>query len=118
MDMVRKLPNVRKVSMSPWVDVRRGAERIGGDFVFSRKPSPAQVAVDNWSPGDVEQHLREALDACREFGCPCELILKEMKDKISSLDEVQTSPISGLFGFHKLIWATAGASLILLILAM
>ncbi len=45
-DIVRKIPNVRKISMSPWVKVERGAERIGGDFVFSRKPSPALLASD------------------------------------------------------------------------
>lgn len=78
MDMIRKLPNVRKVSMSPWTQVQRGAEAMGGDFVFSRKPSPALVAVDNWRPEAVEQDLRETLDACRDHGCPCELILKDI----------------------------------------
>ncbi len=78
MDMVRKLPNVRKVSMSPWVDVQRGAEGIGADFVFSRKPSPAFLAGDDWHPEAVERDLRETLDACRANGCPCELILKDI----------------------------------------
>ena len=40
--------------MSPWVDVEKGAERIGGDYVFSRKPSPAFLAVDDWSAEAVE----------------------------------------------------------------
>lgn len=78
MDMVRKLPNVRKVSMSPWIDVRRGAEQIGSDFVFSRKPSPAFLAGDVWHSEAVEKDLRETLDACRANGCPCELILKDI----------------------------------------
>jgi hypothetical protein len=29
MDQVRMIPNVRKVSMSPWVDQQRGAREIG-----------------------------------------------------------------------------------------
>ena len=77
-EMIRTLPNVRKVSMSPWVDVERGAERLGSDYVFSRKPSPALVAVDDWNPAAVERDLRETLAACRTHACPVELILKDV----------------------------------------
>jgi hypothetical protein len=78
MDIVRKIPNVRKISMSPWVDVERAAERIGRGFVFSRKPSPAFLATDDWNPGAVEEDLRATLKACRANGCPVELILKDI----------------------------------------
>jgi len=77
-DIIRKLPRVRKISMSPWVNVERGAERIGRDFVFSRKPNPALLAGPTWQPEAVESHLRETLDACARHGCPCELILKDI----------------------------------------
>ena len=76
--LVRKIPHLRKISMSPWVDVERGAEQIGGDFVFSRKPSPALLAGDTWSAEAVERDLRETLVACRRHGCPVEFILKDI----------------------------------------
>ena len=78
MDMVRKIPNVRKISMSPWVDVEVAAAQVGRDFVFSRKPTPALLAVDRWDPSAVEKDLRATLDACRRNGCPVELILKDI----------------------------------------
>jgi hypothetical protein len=77
-EMVRRLPRVRKVSMSPWVRVERGAERLGRDYVFSRKPSPALLAVDDWNPAAVERDLRETIAACARHGCPLELILKDI----------------------------------------
>jgi hypothetical protein len=77
-DIIRSVPNVRKISMSPWVDVERGAARIGRDFVFSRKPSPAFLARDPWDPTAVEADLRETLEACARHGCPVELILKDI----------------------------------------
>jgi hypothetical protein len=77
-DIIRRTPHVRKISMSPWVDVERGAERIGRDFVFSRKPSPALLAPDSWSPEAVEQDLVQALQACRRHGTPVEFILKDI----------------------------------------
>ncbi len=78
MDIVRSIPNVRKVSMSPWVDIERGARAIGSDFVFSRKPSPAFLARDEWHPEDVEKDLRQTAELCKAHGCPLEFILKDI----------------------------------------
>ena len=78
MDIVRKIPNLRKISMSPWVDVSRGAERIGSDFVFSRKPSPALLAGDIWDPNAVASDLEETVSHCAQNNCPVELILKDI----------------------------------------
>lgn len=39
-DSVRKILNVRNISMSPWAKIRQAAEAVGPDFVFSRKPTP------------------------------------------------------------------------------
>jgi hypothetical protein len=77
-DIIRNLPRVRKISMSPWVDVDRGAEQIGRDFVFSRKPSPAFLAREPWDPAAVEKDLRDTLERCARHGCPVELILKDI----------------------------------------
>jgi len=77
-DIIRNLPHVRKISMSPWVDEERGAERIGRDFVFSRKPNPAFLAREPWDPAAVERDLRDTLERCAHHGCPVELILKDI----------------------------------------
>ena len=76
--IVRNIPHVRKISMSPWVDVEKGAERVGSDFVFSRKPTPALLAGRTWAPEAVERDLRETLEACTRHGCPLEFILKDI----------------------------------------
>ena len=64
--------------MSPWVDEEKGAQGIGKDFVFSRKPNPAFLAMDTWEPETVEQDLRETRDICKKYGCPLEFILKDV----------------------------------------
>jgi len=76
--LIRAVPNVRKISMSPFVDVEAGAEAIGGDYVFSRKPSPALLAVEEWDADVVRADLQQTLDACDRHGCPVELILKDI----------------------------------------
>jgi len=77
-DIIRRIPNVRKISMSAWADVDKGAEQIGRDFVFSRKPNPALVAMQTWEPEAIEKDLRRTLDACIRFGCPVEIALKDI----------------------------------------
>ncbi len=72
----RNLPRLRKISMSPWVDVERGARAIGADYVFSYKPNPAVLAADGWNPEQVARDLRGVLEKTR--GCHVELILKDI----------------------------------------
>jgi hypothetical protein len=77
-DLLRKIPHLRKISMSPWVNVERGAEKMGRDLVFSRKPNPSFLAGDTWDPRVVEKDLTATLEACRRHGTPVELILKDI----------------------------------------
>jgi hypothetical protein len=76
--LIRRIPHLRKISMSPWVDQEAGAEAIGHSFVFSRKPSPAFLATDNWDPEAVERDLRQTVTICARYQCPVELILKDI----------------------------------------
>ncbi len=78
MAQVRQIPHVRKVSMSPWVNQEIGATEIHGDFVFSRKPSPALLAYDSFNPDAVRADLTATREICREYNCPLELILKDI----------------------------------------
>ena len=75
---VRKIPNVRKVSMSPWVNEERGAAEIGSGFVYSRKPNPALLAGDHFRDDEIREHLLKTRRCCDEHGCNLELILKDI----------------------------------------
>ena len=78
MNEVRLLPNVRKVSMSPWTNQERGAMQIGSQYVFSRKPSPALLAWDTFNPEQVREDLLATRQVCEKYGCPLEFILKDI----------------------------------------
>lgn len=78
MNEVRMIPNVRKVSMSPWVDQERGAAEIGRQYVFSRKPSPAFLAGDRFHPERVRDDLVATRKICERHGCALEYILKDI----------------------------------------
>jgi len=78
MKQVRLIPNVRKVSMSPSANQARGAEAIGSDYVFSRKPNPAMLAYNAFDPEAVRADLRATREICESNSCPLELILKDI----------------------------------------
>ncbi len=61
MHVVRKIKNLRRVSMSPWVDLEQAAEAVGTDFVYTHKPNPTIVSMESWHPEAARAELREAL---------------------------------------------------------
>jgi len=77
--VIEKLPNVRKISMSTWVNKNRGAEAMAGRFVFSYKPNPAFLSSDTaWFPDLVRKDLTDAYTIAGKYGNPCELIMKDV----------------------------------------
>ncbi|TFH05188.1 MAG: hypothetical protein E4H09_02395, partial [Spirochaetales bacterium] len=42
-DMLRQIPNLRRICIGPNADVRRSAEQVGRDYVLSWRPSPVMV---------------------------------------------------------------------------
>jgi hypothetical protein len=74
-DLMRKLPRLRRISMSPRVDHALGAEAVGRDFIYSAKPNPAVFATDGWDLEKVRAEIRDMLDKTR--GCNVELIMKD-----------------------------------------
>ena len=78
LDIVKRLPNLRKISMSPWVDQDRAAAAIATDYVFSRKPPPWLLAGDHYDAAAIEADISTTLEACRRHRCPVELILKDI----------------------------------------
>ena len=74
----RYLPNLYKISMSPWVDFPKAAERVGNRFIFAWKPNPAFVAFESWDPELVRRDVREKLAIAAANGCIVEIHLKDI----------------------------------------
>jgi len=74
--LLRTIPRLRRISMSRWVDVAKGAEEIGSDYIFSYKPNPAVLAAEHWQPEVARAELRDVLEKTR--GCVVELIMKDV----------------------------------------
>jgi len=76
-DLLRRIPNLRKISVSPWCKTRQIVEKAGGDYVLSRKPNPAIFAEDGWHPERARADLVEFLQAGGDQ-CHIEFIMKDI----------------------------------------
>lgn len=75
--IVRKISNLRKVGVSPWANIEIMAEQIGGDFVYARKPNPANVAIST-DPEVIRKEIEDTVKVCMKYGCPSEYVLKDI----------------------------------------
>ncbi|MFA5688616.1 MAG: hypothetical protein WC959_05670 [Kiritimatiellales bacterium] len=75
--VLAKIPNLRKVSVSPWCNTERAIENLGEKYVLSRKPNPAILAEGMWHPERARKDIRTFLNAA-ERRCHIELIMKDI----------------------------------------
>ncbi len=75
--LLRKIPNLRKVSCSPWNDTRQAITELGSDYVISRKPSPAIFAQESFDSVQARREIREFLEQTGGE-CHVEFVMKDI----------------------------------------
>jgi hypothetical protein len=66
MHYVRQIENLRRVSMSPWVDIDVASAAVGTDYVYTHKPNPSVVSMEEWHPELARSELQSAFEKTRE----------------------------------------------------
>lgn len=73
--IIKDIPNLRRVSVSPWADIEKMAEFLQDDYIFSVKPNPADLAVPKMDAVAVRKKIRLILDKTK--GCVVEILMKD-----------------------------------------
>ncbi len=76
LNYVLEIPNIRRISISPFADVEECAEKLRGDYILSWKPHPAHLCGE-FNPERIRRYIAQALEAARRHGCVLEMILKD-----------------------------------------
>lgn len=76
-DMLRQIPNLRRIAVAPVANVARCAEQIGRDYVLSYRPSPTDMVGYGFDPDRIRSILRRDLAACRH--CHVDITLKDVQ---------------------------------------
>ena len=74
--IIKHIPNLQRISMSPWVDVGMAAEKLQDKYIFSWKPNPAVLAAEQWNPQHARKVIRDAMEKTR--GCAFEMVMKDV----------------------------------------
>jgi hypothetical protein len=74
-EIVKKARNLRRVSVSPWADPEKMKEALSGDYIYSYKPNPADIAQEHSDWERIRKQLREIVQLTRD--CRVEIIMKD-----------------------------------------
>lgn len=75
--LMKRVPHLRRVSISPWADKRISAEKLGNKVIYNWKPNPATLAGVQFDPEWVRQDIRETLEIARANDCVLDIVLKD-----------------------------------------
>lgn len=76
-DILRRIPNLRRIAVAPRANVRRCAEQIGDDYVFSWRPNPAEMVSCDCDRDRIRRVVRDAMEATK--GCRVDITLKDIQ---------------------------------------
>jgi hypothetical protein len=76
LDLVFRIPHIRRISISPFADVDACAEKLKGNYIFSWKPRPSDL-VGEFDAKRVRDYIARTLRAAKANGCVLEMFLKD-----------------------------------------
>ena len=74
-DVIKKMPRLRRVSVSPWANRADMADKLGDQYIYSMKPNPVDLAVPSLNEERIRTGLRRDLQITRN--CHVEVIMKD-----------------------------------------
>ncbi len=75
-DVLKRIPNLRSVSVSPWADEAVMAGALAGRYVYSRKPNPSQVSTGIFDESAIRSDLARTFTIAKD--CDVEIIMKDV----------------------------------------
>jgi len=76
LDIIKKIPNLRRVSVSPWSDKKKMADNLGNKYVYSMKLIPTNINILLDNEEAVRTKIKNLLIITKD--CPVEIILKDI----------------------------------------
>jgi hypothetical protein len=78
-DILRQIPNLRRIAVSPFADPKKCAEQIGGDYVISYRPNPSTTVSCGFDPARIKSDLTRDLQIFKANGCQPDITLKDVE---------------------------------------
>lgn len=99
LDIVQQIPNIKKISCSPWSNKENFAANLKKDIIMSNKPSPSFLATSSFDLDLIKNDLTETCEIAKKNDIKVEFLLKD-------ISTVQNKP-------ERLVeWANAAMQLV------
>ncbi len=77
--VLKSLKNLRRIAVSPFANVKKCAEQIGGDYIVSWRPNPSSAVSHGLDEDFVRKNLRETFGVFDANGCKFDITLKDVE---------------------------------------
>ena len=73
--MIKNIPRLRKVTVSPWADRELMADYLGDSYCYCWKPNPAYLAVKELDQEKIRKDIRETFQITGD--CRVEVLMQD-----------------------------------------
>ena len=73
--VVKKIPNLRRVSVAPWTDMKVASEELEDKYVYAWKPNPSDLAMDDFDGDFIRKKIKAGFDISKDNRV--EIIMKD-----------------------------------------
>lgn len=77
-EVLRNMPNLKRISISPWCSQEFMTEAIGNNYGYSRKPNPSLISTPHFEEEAIRADLLETMQLTKKHHCPTEIIMKDV----------------------------------------
>lgn len=84
--IVKNIPNLRRVSVSPWANWKKMSEYLEDKYIYSYKPSPSELAVPIINEENIRKNISHILEIAKEN--VLEIIMKDNHTICNNPDNV------------------------------
>ena len=78
-DKLKQIPNLRRISVSPFANVRKCAEKIGSDYIISFRPNPSTMIANGLDEEYLRTFLKGNFEILKLNKCRFDITLKDVE---------------------------------------
>ena len=78
-DVIKKIPNLRRIAVTPWSDIEICSEKIGKDHVLSYRPNPSEMISKEFDESYIRSYLRKDFEILKKSNNIFDITLKDVE---------------------------------------
>jgi hypothetical protein len=78
-DMLRQIPNLRRIAVTPVANLPKCAAQVGREYVLSWRPNPTNMVCCGFDETAIRRILSTNLQAAHQHGCCLDVTLKDIE---------------------------------------